>query len=183
MERLVNDLYEMTRITSGAGESPRHSCDLNALCQKEVEAQQALTTGRRIQLVLPEERTMAEIDEPHVGRVIASFLCNALTYSFSNRPVKLVLRTDAGVAKISVADQGPGIPAAELEPIWERFHHVKSINAHEGPLSLGLGLYICRAIVERHGGRVGVTSTVDVGSTFWFTLPLAQSSTCAEEAG
>jgi signal transduction histidine kinase len=182
MERLVNDLFEMARITSGAGDSPRRSCDLNALCHKEVEAQVALYPGRRIQLVLPEEQIVAEIDEPHIGRVITNFISNALTYSSSDRPVKLMLSADDGSAQILVVDQGPGIPAAELEHIWERFHHVKSINAHEGPLSLGLGLYICRAIVEQHGGRVGATSTVGLGSTFWFTLPLAQASARAEEA-
>lgn len=71
-------------------------------------------------------------------------------------------------------DEGPGIPAAEQERIWERFYRVEG-NGHRSSSSvgLGLGLYISRSIVERHHGQVGVESRPDAGATFWLTLPLA----------
>jgi len=87
--------------------------------------------------------------------------------------VTLTLRADDAVVHIAVEDKGPGIPAAELDRIWDRFHRVEGITAHDGAQSLGLGLYICRAIILRHGGQISVESIVGVGSTFWFTLPLA----------
>ena len=79
------------------------------------------------------------------------------------------------MARVAVRDRGPGIPEAERGRVWELFHRAPGVEAQDRARggSLGLGLYICKAIVEAHGGRVGVASTVGEGSTFWFTLPLA----------
>ena len=87
-----------------------------------------------------------------------------------------------GWARVAVRDRGPGLPEAEQERVWEPFHRAQGIAAQGGKQSgvhggsLGLGLHICKAIVEAHGGRVGVESAVGEGSTFWFTLPLAQAA-------
>jgi signal transduction histidine kinase len=183
MERLVRDLREMASIESGPLTLERHSCDLGALCRKEVEVQEILVPERTIRLELPEEAVLAEVDEQRIGQVIANFLSNALKYSPIDQPVKLTLRADAAASYISIKDNGAGIPEAELDLIWERYHRVEGIQARDGTQSLGLGLYICRAIVERHGGRVGVESTVGVGSTFWFTLPLVPSPASAQRSG
>ena len=183
MERLVNDLREMARIESGALTLEKHPCDLRALCRKEVEVQEMLTPGRTIQLVLPEEPIVAEVDEQRIGQVVANLLSNALKYSPIGHPVKLTLHADDAAIRVAVKDKGPGIPDEELDHIWERYHRVKRIKAHEGTQSLGLGLFICQAIIKGHGGQIGVESTVGVGSTFWFTLPLAQASTCGEPPG
>lgn len=173
MERLVNDLREMTPIESGALTLERSPCDLTQLCRQEIKVQKVLMPGRTIRLVLPREPIRTEVDEQRVGQVIANLLSNALKYAPTDQPITLALGVENGMAHVAVQDKGPGIPAAELYHIWERFHRVEGISAHDGSQSLGLGLYICRAIVERHGGQVGVESTTGVGSTFWFTLPLA----------
>lgn len=183
MERLVNDLRDLASIESGALTLERHPCDLSALCQQEVEVQQMLMPGRTIELVVPPEPILTDVDEQRVGQVIANFLSNALKYSPIDRPVTLTLRAGGMAVHLAVQDQGPGIPAGELDHIWEKFHRVEGIKAHGGTQSLGLGLYICRAIVEQHGGHIGVESTVGVGSTFWFTLPVAPTSASGEHAG
>lgn len=73
-----------------------------------------------------------------------------------------------------VRDEGPGLPPGEQERIWDRFYRVAGIeHRHGSSMGLGLGLYISRTIVERHGGQVGVESVPDEGATFWFTLPLS----------
>ena len=177
MERLVNDLREMARIESGALTLDRRPCDLVALCRQEVKVQYLLAPGRKIQLELPRVSIWTEVDEQRVGQVIANLLSNAFKYSPIDRPVTLTLHVEDAVTRIAVQDQGPGIPAAELDHIWERFYRVAGITAHDGAKSLGLGLYICRAIIEQHDGQIGVESTAGVGSTFWFTLPLASTST------
>jgi signal transduction histidine kinase len=176
MERLVNDLRDMASIESGALTLERHPCDLCAVCRKEVRTQKLLKPGRSIRLDLPPEPLLLEADEQRIGQVLANFLSNALKYSPSDQPVTLRLSSDGAVIHIEVEDRGPGIPSAEVDRVWERFHRVEGIQAHHGTKSLGLGLYICRAIVEGYGGQVGVKSTVGAGSTFWCTLPLVTAS-------
>lgn len=177
MERLVNDLRAATSIEAGALSLDRRPCDLTALCRQEVEVQHLLAPERVIQVDAPEGPLHADVDGQRVGQVVANFLSNALKYSPVDRPVTLALRADDATVRIAVQDAGPGIPAAELAHLWERFHRVEGIKAQNGTQSLGLGLYICRGIIEQHGGRVGVESTVGQGSTFWCTLPLAPAAT------
>ncbi len=111
--------------------------------------------------------------------MLANYLTNALKYAPPERPIDVSVGVRRGLARVAVRDQGPGIPQAERARVWELFHQVPGAEAWGGTAggvqrgSLGLGLYICKAIVETHGGRVGVESAVAEGSTFWFTLPLA----------
>src|SRR5260221_14574805 len=77
---------------------------------------------------------------------------------------------------VSVHDEGPGLTPSEQERVWEQYFRVPGIMKQRGfSMGLGLGLYICRAIIEQHQGEVGVESTKGMGSTFWFTLPLAEN--------
>ena len=80
-------------------------------------------------------------------------------------------------------DQGPGLPREECERIWERFYRAPGIAIQSGSgVGLGIGLYICKTIVEQHQGQVGVQSTPGGGSTFWFTIPLApEEAECEPE--
>jgi signal transduction histidine kinase len=80
---------------------------------------------------------------------------------------------DRAFVRVAVRDYGPGIAPEERMTIWDRFQRARSTS--EGGSGLGLGLYIARTIIERHGGHVGVESAVGAGSTFWFSLPLAPS--------
>ncbi len=171
MERLVNDLRAVTTIEAGALSLDRRPCDLAALCRQEVEIQRQLAPGRVIQVDAPTEPLRAEVDEQRVGQVVANFLSNALKYAPPDAPITLTLHADDAAVRIEVRDEGPGIPAAEIPRLWERFHRVAGIKAQDGTQSLGLGLYICKAIVEQHGGQVGVESAPGVGSTFWCALP------------
>ena len=79
------------------------------------------------------------------------------------------------MVRILVRDEGPGLTPSEQEQIWERFYQVEGIKRRRGSsVGLGLGLHICRAIIEEHRGEVGVESKKGEGSTFWFTLPLSE---------
>jgi signal transduction histidine kinase len=92
--------------------------------------------------------------------------------------VEVGLRVHGGRARVSVRDQGPGLPSEEQRRIWERYHQVPGIRANAGTsVGLGLGLYLSREIVTVHGGQVGVRSAPGKGSTFWFTLPLDHTRT------
>jgi signal transduction histidine kinase len=86
----------------------------------------------------------------------------------------------AQVARVAVRDAGPGLSEAEQAQVWERFPRIDTVTVQSGSgVSLGLGLSISKAIVERHGGEVGVESAPGQGSAFWFTVPLATSTTLA----
>ncbi|HEU5228392.1 MAG TPA: sensor histidine kinase, partial [Ktedonobacteraceae bacterium] len=104
-----------------------------------------------------------------------NFLSNAHKFSPLDSPIEVQLREQGQMAHVSVHDEGPGVPSREQKRIWDRFYRsptVKILNGSE--VGLGLGLYLCRAIISQHQGRTGVQSIPGAGSTFWFTLPLLQ---------
>ena len=109
------------------------------------------------------------IDETRIHQVLLNLLENAARYSPDGAPIGVaVRRPHPAVARVTVRDRGPGIAPAEQQRIFERF--VRGAAA-EGKGGLGIGLYLCRTIVERHGGAIGVDSTVGDGAAFWIDLP------------
>jgi signal transduction histidine kinase len=105
--------------------------------------------------------------------VVNNLLANALKFSAADRPVVLTLSRVDHEAIVAVRDEGPGNPVGELPLLFRRFYRVPTIEVQSGSKTgLGLGLYICKGIVQRHGGRMWVDSTVGRGSTFSFALPL-----------
>ncbi len=179
LSRLVDDLLDVSRIREGHLELVPEPCDLAAIVREAVEEQQHLQPDRVIQLTLPAAGTDVTVaaDAERIGQVVTNYLTNALKYSPADRPVAVSLAVEEARARVSVRDEGTGIPAAEQDQIWELFHRVPGIEVQSGSgVGLGLGLHISREIVERHGGAVGVASAVGAGSTFWFTLPLADAA-------
>jgi signal transduction histidine kinase len=135
-------------------------------------------------------------DPARVDEVLSNLLDNALKFSPADRPVTVTVRLVAGAAargrarrhaqavttrppppaavEICVTDQGEGIPAVELPQLFKRFVRL-SPQRHAGVQGLGIGLYLTKVLVEQHGGRIWARSQVGAGSTFCFTLPLADT--------
>lgn len=176
LDRLVNDLLEVSRIQEGKLDLRLEQANLVALAREIVEELHQATPERAITLRRGEGRYVPVlVDVDRVGQVVLNYLTNALKYSAEDCPVEVEVEAEDNVACVRVRDRGPGIPFAEQERVWERFHRVPGIEVQSGSgIGLGLGLHISQTIIERHGGRVGVESTPGVGSTFWFTLPLAR---------
>jgi PAS domain S-box-containing protein len=175
IERLVGDLQLAARIELGTLRLTPARVDLCALERAEADLT-AAATGREIHLEAPDEPVLADVDASRIGQALANLLGNAHKYSPSDCPIWLMLAVEQEQARVSVRDEGPGIPTAEIEHIWEQFHQVEGITPLSGSAGgLGLGLYIARSIVEAHGGVIGVESVIGRGSTFWFTLPLVAS--------
>jgi len=177
-ERLINELIDDARIQANTLELHLKQCDLIALLREAVAQQQRLAPERTIVLdVMPIEQVVPIIaDAERITQVITSYLTNALSYSPADQPVIVQLTVEDAGACVSVHDEGPGIPLEEQERIWERFYHAKEMTGHhELDLSLGLGLYLSQAFLERHHGSVGVQSEPGHGTTFWFTLPIEAS--------
>ena len=177
LTRLVTLLFDTSALHAGRLELHRAPCDLAALAREQVAGQRVATPDRVIRLHVPEGKQPipVEVDADRIGQVITNFVTNALKYSTPDMPVDVSVIVRQGRAHVAICDRGPGIPEGERARIWELFHRVPGVTAQSGTQSgsLGLGLHISKAIVEAHGGRVGVKSAVGKGSTFWFSLPLS----------
>jgi signal transduction histidine kinase len=175
MDRLVNDLLDVSRVQAGKLNLHLAPTDLAAIVREVVEELRQVYPERQLLLVFPENRPVPVVaDALRLGQVVTNYLTNALKYSAADRPVAVGLQVNDQQARVEVRDEGSGIPATEQERIWERYHRVKGIEVQSGTgIGLGLGLPISRAIIEQQHGQVGVQSAPGQGSTFWFSLPLA----------
>jgi signal transduction histidine kinase len=175
LDRLVNDLVDVSRVQAGKLELRLEPTDLATVVREAVEELRQVNPDRTLRLVLPEEqRVPVMADSPRLGQVVTNYVTNALKYSPADRPVTVGLAVEGREARVWVRDKGQGVPAREHEHIWKRFHRVQGIEVQSGSgVGLGLGLHISRTIIEQHHGQVGVESTPGAGSTFWFSLPLA----------
>lgn len=173
--QLIHDMTDITRIQAGNLELNIDLCNLTQIVIDTVEDQHSVSPTRSIKLTLQAHKTLPVIaDAERIGQVLSNFLINALQYSSADRSVFISLERLNSAARISVRDEGPGLTTNEQAQVWDRFYKVKGIMAQKGfSEGLGLGLYICRAIIEEHQGEFGVESLKGVGSTFWFKLPLA----------
>jgi signal transduction histidine kinase len=172
-DRLVGDLLDVSRIRVGKLEYQLEPCDLAAIVSDAVDEQRLSWPDRVITLDVPTGAVTITGDAHRIGQVVTNYLTNALKYSPPGAPVAVSLRVERDHARVAVRDQGPGLTAQQSEHIWDRFHRVPGIRQQSGSgAGLGLGLHIVGAIVEHHGGEVGVESAPKRGSTFWFTIPL-----------
>jgi PAS domain S-box-containing protein len=190
MERLVRDLRDAESIEAGHLMLVRDRFDLVSLLRQEAETAKTASQGS-VMLELPDWASSGAVevdaDRDRIGQVIANLLSNAIKYSLAGQPVALSLDREkrpispdtspVSFVRVSVRDEGPGIPKEALSQVFERFYRVPGIDTRRGDRpGLGLGLYICRQLIERHGGQIGVDSVVGHGSTFWFTLPLVSAA-------
>jgi signal transduction histidine kinase len=176
--RMTDLLFDVARARAGKLELNLQPCDLAAVVREHVEAQRVSAPDRTIKLELLGDQTVPVLaDADRLGQVVSNYVTNALKYSRADRPVMVRLEVSGETAVVAVRDEGPGLPPIEQARVWEPFHRVPGIEVQYGTAgSLGLGLHICRAIIERHGGRVGVESQVGHGATFWFSLPVVAAT-------
>ncbi|HEX4715926.1 MAG TPA: HAMP domain-containing sensor histidine kinase, partial [Ktedonobacteraceae bacterium] len=174
--RLTSDLIDVSRIRAGKLELHMQQCDLGQIVREIVENQRQVAEGRVITLEPPTEKMVICGDADRLGQVVSNYLTNALKYSSSDKPVEVAVTTDGATARVTVSDQGAGLTPDEQERVWERFYRAKDVQVLSGNgIGLGLGLHICKTIVEQHSGCVGLHSMPGKGSHFWFTLPLSEA--------
>jgi signal transduction histidine kinase len=178
MEVLVNDLLNISFIEMGMFVLHQQQCEMGKLCRRLVDEYVAGTNPPPVVHVeILDDPLPVSVDVERIEQVIINLLSNARKYSAAGSPIRLVVKQENGECVVSVHDSGVGI-SEEMQPhIFERFYRVPGIEVQTGSsVGLGLGLYISKQIVERHGGRINVQSVKDQGSTFSITFPLSPPS-------
>lgn len=171
MNRLIGDLLDVTSMEAGQLSVALAANDVMRLIDDSIEAFHPAAVARKLSLsaVQVPGLLLAHFDQERILQVLGNLLSNALKFTGEGGRIELRAERDGEQIRFSVSDTGEGIPAGQLESIFERFQQVKRLDRR----GLGLGLYISKCIVESHGGRIWAESTPGKGSTFHFTLNAA----------
>jgi PAS domain S-box-containing protein len=171
--RLINDILDLERIRSGKITMNRRSCNLADLMTQATEEMQAMADRSEIQLMTEPMSILLNADPDRIVQTLTNLLSNAIKFSPAQTTVQMRACSPdcASSVCICVCDQGRGIPAHQIQTIFERFQQVDASDARQKG-GTGLGLAICRNIIEQHGGKIWVESTVNQGSAFYIELPL-----------
>jgi signal transduction histidine kinase len=174
--RLIADLRDASSSHANMFRITFKRCDLGMLIHETVENQRAMAPDRTFSLELPPEQPLYVMaDRDRIGQVLSNYLTNAHKYSVADQPVTVGISLEEHEVRVWVRDQGPGLSIEAQQRIWQRYYREPGIHIqNDSEVGLGLGLYICQTLIERHGGRVGVESREGMGATFWFTLPRAE---------
>lgn len=170
LERLVNDLLDFARMDAGTFKLIKDQGDLRETIQSTVALLQPVMeqAGLEARVSLPEGPLPACVDRQRIGQVLTNLVTNAIKFSPPDQAVEVRAWQAEGVVRCEIRDYGPGIPPDETHRLFQRFSQLAAGAARGG---LGLGLSISKALIEAHGGHIGVHSQVGQGATFWFTLP------------
>jgi signal transduction histidine kinase len=174
MLALINDLLDVSAIESGKLTLHAERLDLKSYLLSCHESNALLAQGKNIALKLELDPGLAEIsiDPERMNQVIGNLVGNAIKYSFPGTSTLLRAAMVENEVQIAIIDQGQGIPAADIPKLFQDFGKA-SVRPTGGEKSTGLGLAICRRIVEAHKGRIWCESEVGKGSTFTVAIPVA----------
>jgi signal transduction histidine kinase len=171
MNRLLKDLLDFSRLEAGRLELKRQQVDLVELSQQVVE-RVAMTSGPNhvLETEFPEGFPTVAADPGKVEQVLVNLVENAVKHG---DPGKVRVSGEAGRANVTirVADSGPGIDPHHVPYVFTKFYRRGTGQRHAGT---GLGLYICKGIIEAHGGQISIEHTAPSGTVFAFTLPLEE---------
>lgn len=180
MSELMDKVLDMARLQSGAIELNREWYPLEEIVGAALAQLKGRLRDHRMGVELPADLPWISVDARMLEQVLLNLIENAIKYSPAGTLILISAVRDGGFVSVEVADQGPGLPPGTEERVFDKFYQVYPEHAGAGA---GLGLAICRTIVEAHGGTIRATSRADGGASFVFDLPvLGQPPTIGGEA-
>ncbi len=175
LNRLVGNLLDMSRIEEGALKPEKEEYSLTALISDVVGRLEPLLKERIVHTYLPDDLLLVELDYLQMDQVLTNLLENAVRYTPRESPIDVSAQLQGEQVVISIADRGPGIPPADLERVFDKFYRVMHGQHSVGyPMGSGLGLAVCKGLVEAHGGRIWAELRDGGGLIVFVVLPLGE---------
>lgn len=175
LNRLVGNLLDMSRIEGGALRPEKEWYPFDELIHDVLGHLQNLLQGREVHVSLPADLPPVELDYLQMDQVLTNLLENAVRYTPPDQPIDITVEAQDQQLLTSIADRGPGIPTSDLERIFDKFYRVLGTRRKgTSTMGTGLGLAVCRGLVEAHGGHIWAKNRQGGGAVFQFTLPLSK---------
>jgi signal transduction histidine kinase len=171
---LINDILDFSKLESESMPMNIERQRLEPVVQQAAHHMRTMLEERHLQLELQLASDLPDLmlDSIRLAQVLTNLLSNAAKFSPAHGRIEIMAEPVDGAVKIGVRDHGEGIAPADLPKLFRKFSQVDS-SATRKAGGTGLGLVICKGIIEKHGGKIWVESTPGLGSTFYFTLPIA----------
>jgi PAS domain S-box-containing protein len=174
--KLVDDLFTVEHLQSTTLELNCQNISVSDLLNKATQEIESLAEKKEIKLKVESSAGTFDLDQDRMLQVLVNLLSNAIKFSPEGETVTISAKHSPQSLRIAVADNGRGVPASHRETIFERFRQVEAADGRRKS-GTGLGLPICKQIVEQHGGEIGVDSEDGLGSSFWLEIPAAAGQT------
>ncbi|MCX5734480.1 MAG: sensor histidine kinase KdpD [candidate division NC10 bacterium] len=170
LNRLVNNLLDMMRLESGPVTVKKEWHLLEEVVGTALGHMEKRLQGRPVAVELPADPPLVQLDAVMIEQVLVNLIENAVKYTPPGSPIEISAARQNGIVRVEVADRGPGVAAGDEQRVFEKFY-----RGHDATIrGVGLGLAICRAILEAHGGKIWAWNRPEGGAVFRFTLPATE---------
>ena len=169
--RLINDILDVSRIDGGALKIRQQQCQVSNIVESMKSRLKVLTKNHKLAIDIPKTLPAVYVDEMRIGQVISNLVDNAVKFSPAGSEISITANRNEDKVTINVTDHGEGMTEEVMSKLFNRFYQAENV-ASGRQKGTGLGLVICRGIIESHGGVIWVESKLGAGSKFSFSLPL-----------
>jgi len=179
MNSMIEGLLAYSKVSTKA--QMLQTVDLNEIIKqlRQIELS-VLLQERKVVIDIPQPLPNVKVDPVQISQLMQNLIANGIKYQKKGNIPRITITSKPavdGMVRIEITDNGIGIKPEYQQSIFVMFRRLHDDNEYEGT---GIGLSVCRKIVERHGGQIGIESEENKGSTFWFTMPVAEKTVTAE---